>query len=126
MIAGIFDFMALRHPGSTIFGFKGGPSGIVDNEHSIITEELLRPYRNQGGFDIIGSGRTKIETPAQFQSAAATCKDLDLDGLVVIGGDDSNTNAALLAEYFLANGVRTKVGELTQAEAQLRARLDYA
>lgn len=94
---------------SSLLGFLDGPKGIIENKYREITSEILAPYRNQGGFDLIGSGRTKIETEEQFASAAKTVADLKLDGLVIIGGDDSNTNAALLAEYFLKHQIATRV-----------------
>lgn len=109
VIAGLYDAMKLLNPNSTLYGFLGGPSGILENRVMEITEERLSPYRNQGGFDLIGSGRTKIETEAQFKAAESTIRLLQLDGLVIIGGDDSNTNAALLAEYCLQNGMSTRV-----------------
>ncbi|MCL2192392.1 MAG: diphosphate--fructose-6-phosphate 1-phosphotransferase, partial [Treponema sp.] len=86
------------------YGFQDGPGGLVDNKTMILTDEIIDEYRNTGGFDIIGSGRTKIETPQQFASSLETAKKLGLNAVVVIGGDDSNTNAALLAEFFLENG----------------------
>ena len=104
VIAGLFDGLKKGNPNSTLYGLKGGPSGLIDNKTVVLTGEIIDEYRNTGGFDIIGSGRTKIETPQQFASSLETAKKLDLDAVVVIGGDDSNTNAALLAEYFLANG----------------------
>lgn len=109
VISGLFDALKKMEPQSELIGFLNGPSGIIQNKHIAITEELLAEYRNQGGFDIIGSGRTKIETPEQFAAAEKTCRDLGLTALVVIGGDDSNTNAALLAEYFLAKNLPVKV-----------------
>ncbi|MBA3721648.1 MAG: diphosphate--fructose-6-phosphate 1-phosphotransferase [Parachlamydiaceae bacterium] len=109
VISGIFDALKKFNPNNKLIGFLDGPNGIIKNQTIEITEELLSLYRNQGGFDIIGSGRTKIETPEQFIDAENTIKNLDLDGLVVIGGDDSNTNAAFLAEYFLEKGLKTKV-----------------
>jgi pyrophosphate--fructose-6-phosphate 1-phosphotransferase len=109
VIAGIFDGLKKANPNSTLYGLKGGPSGLIDNKTIILTQEIIDEYRNTGGFDIIGSGRTKIETPQQFASSLETVKKLSLDAVVVIGGDDSNTNAALLAEYFLANGAGTQV-----------------
>ena len=104
VIAGLFDGLKKGNPNSTLYGLKGGPSGLIDNKTVVLTPEIIDEYRNTGGFDIIGSGRTKIETPQQFASSLETAKKLNLDAVVVIGGDDSNTNAALLAEYFLANG----------------------
>ena len=109
VIAGLFDGLKKGNPNSTLYGFKGGPSGLTDNKTITLTPETIDEYRNTGGFDIIGSGRTKIETPEQFASSLETAKKLNLDAVVVIGGDDSNTNAALLAEYFLANGSATQV-----------------
>nr|PNR59775.1 hypothetical protein PHYPA_002567 [Physcomitrium patens] len=109
VIAGFFDYLQTHAPGSVLYGFKGGPAGIMRNNVVEITADFLYPYRNQGGFDIICSGRDKIESPEQFQQAVDTVTKLDLDGLVVIGGDDSNTNAALLGEHFRAKKVRTHV-----------------
>jgi pyrophosphate--fructose-6-phosphate 1-phosphotransferase len=109
VIAGLFDGLKKGNPNSTLYGFKGGPSGLIDNKTIVLTREIIDEYRNTGGFDIIGSGRTKIETPQQFASSLENVKKLDLDAVVVIGGDDSNTNAALLAEYFIVNGSKTQV-----------------
>lgn len=109
VIAGLFDALKAANPASTLLGFRGGPSGLLENRAIEITSELIDTYRNTGGFDIIGSGRTKIESADDFAQAAKVCRELELDGLIVIGGDDSNTNAALLAEYFLSEGVATKV-----------------
>jgi pyrophosphate--fructose-6-phosphate 1-phosphotransferase len=104
VIAGLYDGLKNGNPRSTLYGFLGGPSGLTNNKIKIIDEEIINQYRNTGGFDIIGSGRTKIETPEQFAASLETAKKLGLNAVVVIGGDDSNTNAALLAEYFLAHG----------------------
>ena len=101
VISGLFDGLKKRSSESTLIGFLGGPSGIIDGKSIEITSEMLSMYRNQGGFDLIGSGRTKIETDEQFAASLETVQKLQLNGLVIIGGDDSNTNAALLAEYFL-------------------------
>ncbi len=109
VIAGLFDALHSLNPNSTLIGFLGGPSGIISNKSKEITPQLLSSYRNVGGFDMIGSGRTKIETAEQLQSSLTTIITHKLDGLVVIGGDDSNTNAALLAEYFLSKGCKTQV-----------------
>lgn len=107
--AGLFDALKKLNPESQLFGFLDGPKGIIENRYREMTAEILASYRNQGGFDLIGSSRVKIETDEQFISSAKTMKDLQLDGLVIIGGDDSNTNAALLAEYFLNHQINTKV-----------------
>jgi len=109
VIAGIYDGLKKGNSKSILYGFKGGPSGLTDNKTIVLTDEIIDEYRNTGGFDIIGSGRTKIETPEQFKASLETAKKLDLDAVVVIGGDDSNTNAALLAEYFMENGSSTQV-----------------
>lgn len=109
VISGLFDALKKLNSESRLIGFCGGPSGIINNNILEIDEALLASYRNQGGFDIIGSGRTKIETDAQFATAEANIRNLDLDGLVIIGGDDSNTNAAFLAEYFKKKEMKTRV-----------------
>ncbi len=94
---------------SVLYGFLGGPIGVVEGKVKKLTPSLLQKYRNQGGFDLIGSGRDKIEKPEEFEKAACTVQKLALNGLVIIGGDDSNTNAAFLAEYFLAKNIETRV-----------------
>ncbi|GAQ89015.1 pyrophosphate--fructose-6-phosphate 1-phosphotransferase [Klebsormidium nitens] len=109
VISGLYDYLQVHNPGSTLYGFRGGPAGVMNCKVVELHADFIYPYRNQGGFDIIGSGRDKIESPEQFLQAEETVKKLDLDGLVVIGGDDSNTNAAVLAEYFLSRNVKTKV-----------------
>ncbi|MBS0622856.1 MAG: 6-phosphofructokinase, partial [Verrucomicrobia bacterium] len=109
VIAGLCDGVKSLNPKSHLFGFTGGPSGVVDNHLIEITDDLLAHYRNVGGFDLIGSGRTKIESEAQLAEALKTCTQHDLDGLVIVGGDDSNTNAAILADYFKKHGCKTCV-----------------
>jgi pyrophosphate--fructose-6-phosphate 1-phosphotransferase len=109
VIAGLYDGLKKGNPGSTLYGFRGGPSGLVENKAITFTDEIIDEYRNTGGFDIIGSGRTKIETPEQFAASLETVNTLGLDAVVIIGGDDSNTNAALLAEYFLDQGSSAQV-----------------
>lgn len=109
VISGIFDYLQERCKGSTMYGFKGGPAGVMKGKYVVLTPEFIYPYRNQGGFDMICSGRDKIETPEQFKQAEETAVKLDLDGLVVIGGDDSNTNACLLAENFRSKNLKTRV-----------------
>lgn len=104
VIAGLFDGLKKANPKNKLFGFLGGPSGILEGKMIEITKPLVDRYRNTGGFDMIKSGRTKIETDEQFSQAKKTLKENGFDALVVVGGDDSNTNAALLAEYFAAQG----------------------
>ncbi|XVF27957.1 hypothetical protein REPUB_Repub14bG0153800 [Reevesia pubescens] len=109
VISGIFDYLQDRAKGSILYGFRGGPAGIMKCKYVELTADYIYPYRNQGGFDMICSGRDKIETPDQFKQAEETAVKLDLDGLVVIGGDDSNTNACLLAENFRGKNLKTQV-----------------
>ncbi|XP_074307463.1 pyrophosphate--fructose 6-phosphate 1-phosphotransferase subunit beta-like [Silene latifolia] len=109
VICGIFDYLQARAKGSTIYGFRGGPAGIMKCKYVELTPDFVHPYRNQGGFDMICSGRDKIETPEQFKQAEDTAVKLDLDGIVVIGGDDSNTNACLLAENFRSKNLKARV-----------------
>lgn len=109
VIAGIYDALQSLNSESKLIGFLHGPEGILKGEYIDISENVLSRYRNQGGFDLIGSGRTKIETAEQFAAACKVVASLKLDGLVIIGGDDSNTNAAFLAEYFMKQGIGTKV-----------------
>ncbi|KAF9672121.1 hypothetical protein SADUNF_Sadunf11G0007800 [Salix dunnii] len=109
VISGIYDYLQDRAKGSVLYGFRGGPAGIMKCKYVELNADYIYPYRNQGGFDMIASGRDKIETPEQFKQAEETAKKLDLDGLVVIGGDDSNTNACLLAENFRGKNLKTRV-----------------
>jgi pyrophosphate--fructose-6-phosphate 1-phosphotransferase len=109
VIAGLYDGLKKGNPASTLYGFLGGPGGLIENKTLELGDAVIDQYRNTGGFDIIGSGRTKIETPEQFAAALETAKKLNLNAVVIIGGDDSNTNAALLAEYFLDQGAAVQV-----------------
>ncbi|KAL8272159.1 hypothetical protein Esti_003928 [Eimeria stiedai] len=109
VICGVFDYLQRVSPCSVLYGFLGGPHGVYSGEYTVLDRETIDKYRNMGGFDMIKSGRHKIETDAQKQASLEVCKKLNLDGLVVIGGDDSNTNAAILAEYFKAHGSSTQV-----------------
>jgi pyrophosphate--fructose-6-phosphate 1-phosphotransferase len=109
VIAGLYDGLKKGNEQSALYGFLGGPSGLTDNKTLKLTAEIIDQYRNTGGFDIIGSGRTKIETLEQFSSSLETANKLGLDAIVIIGGDDSNTNAALLAEYFIARDSKIQV-----------------
>lgn len=101
VISGIYDGLKKLNPANKVYGFLGGPGGLVNNEYSELTDDIINHYRNTGGFDIIGSGRTKLEEEAQFDKGLENCKALGISAIVVIGGDDSNTNACVLAEYFL-------------------------
>jgi pyrophosphate--fructose-6-phosphate 1-phosphotransferase len=103
VICGLYDAIKGANSESHLVGFLGGPSGILEDKTLQFTDEIIDEYRNTGGFDIIGSGRTKLETADQFARCAEVCKAHDITALVIIGGDDSNTNAAVLAEYFLEN-----------------------
>jgi len=107
--AGLFDALKTLHPESALFGFLGGPSGLLENKYQILDDETINAYRNSGGFDMIGSGRTKLENQEQFAQVAATCREHQINALVIIGGDDSNTNACMLADYFMANNIDIKV-----------------
>ncbi len=104
VICGLYDALKNATPENTLYGFMGGPSGILDDKYMIMTDELIDAYRNTGGFDIIGSGRTKLETKEQFAVCTEVCHKHGINAIVIIGGDDSNTNAAVLAEYFRAKG----------------------
>ncbi len=109
VIAGLYDALKQSNPESKLYGFLGGPSGIIEGNYIEFTPEKIDAYRNTGGFDIIGSGRTKLETEEQFQKALKVCKNLGITGVVIIGGDDSNTNAAMLAEWFVKNNAGIQV-----------------
>jgi pyrophosphate--fructose-6-phosphate 1-phosphotransferase len=109
VIAGLYDGLKKGNAESKLYGFLGGPGGLIENRYVEFTGAIIDEYRNTGGFDIIGSGRTKIETPQQFAASLKTVNDLGLNAVVIIGGDDSNTNAALLAEYFLDRGSSAQV-----------------
>ncbi len=104
VICGLYDALKKANKESQLYGFIGGPSGILEDKYLIMTDELIDEYRNTGGFDIIGSGRTKLETKEQFAICTQVCHKHDINAIVIIGGDDSNTNAAVLAEYFRAQG----------------------
>jgi len=109
VIAGLYDALKQANSANKLYGFLGGPSGIIDGKYIEFTDEFMDQYRNTGGFDIIGSGRTKLETEEQFKKSLEVCKKLELSAVVIIGGDDSNTNAALLAEWFVANNTGIQV-----------------
>lgn len=103
VICGLYDALKKANPENQLYGFLGGPSGILEDKYMVMTDELIDQYRNTGGFDIIGSGRTKLETEEQFAVCTKVCREHSINAIVIIGGDDSNTNAAVLAEYFRAN-----------------------
>ncbi len=109
VIAGLFDALKQANKENKLYGFLGGPSGIIDGKYVEITKDFIDKYRNTGGFDIIGSGRTKLETEEQFKKSLEVCKKLNISAVVIIGGDDSNTNAALLAEWFVKNDAGIQV-----------------
>ena len=100
VICGLFDGIKKIHRDSRLYGFLMGPGGFVDHQYMELTSAIIDEYRNTGGFDIIGSGRTKLETKEQFDKGLEILKELGIQALVIIGGDDSNTNAAVLAEYY--------------------------
>ncbi|MBR3567864.1 MAG: diphosphate--fructose-6-phosphate 1-phosphotransferase [Salinivirgaceae bacterium] len=101
VISGLFDGLKKMNPNSKLYGFLGGPSGLVDHKYVELTADIIDEYRNTGGFDIIGSGRTKLEEVEQFDKGIEICNKLGIKAIVIIGGDDSNTNACVLAEYYL-------------------------
>ena len=126
VIVGIYECIKRKHPNSQLIGFLNGPASIYNGKYIEIREDLINYFKNRGGFDMIcklffvficnfelnfeiGSGRDKIETPEQFQKSKMHCEALKLDGLIVVGGDDSNTNACLLAEYFLKEKCTTRI-----------------
>lgn len=109
VITGLYDALKAANPENVLIGFKGGPSGLIEDDFIVFDDDYINKYRNTGGFDIIGSGRTKLETVDQFKVAAEVAKKHDINAIVIIGGDDSNTNAAVLAEYFAANNTGVQV-----------------
>ena len=109
VICGLYDALKATDKDNVLYGFKGGPSGLLEDDYIIFDDEYINAYRNTGGFDIIGSGRTKLETEEQFAVVAQVCKKHCITAIVIIGGDDSNTNAAVLAEYFAAHNTGVQV-----------------
>ncbi len=102
VISGLYDGVKSLNPNSKLYGFLMGPGGLVDHKYVEFNDDFIDEYRNTGGFDIIGSGRTKLEKEAQFESGIEILRELGIKALVIIGGDDSNTNACVLAEYYAA------------------------
>ena len=109
VICGLYDALKATDKDNVLLGFKGGPSGLIDDDYIEMTDDFIDQYRNTGGFDIIGSGRTKLETTAQFEVVVEVAKKHGLTAIVIIGGDDSNTNAAVLAEYMAAHNTGVQV-----------------
>jgi len=134
VISGLYDGIKAINPDSRLFGFLMGPSGFVDHQFIELTGNIIDEYRNTGGFDIIGSGRTKLETKEQFDKGLEILKELNINALVIIGGDDSNTNAAVLAEYYKNIGADVQVigcpktidGDLKNAQIETSFGFDTA
>ncbi|MCR5606525.1 MAG: diphosphate--fructose-6-phosphate 1-phosphotransferase [Treponema sp.] len=134
VISGLFDALKRANEKSTLIGFLNGPEGIIKGNYKELTKDIIDEYRNTGGFDIIGSGRTKIERDDQIKATIENARKLDLDALVIIGGDDSNTNAAFLAKHFIKNGLKTKVigvpktidGDIKSEEVEITFGFDTA
>ena len=134
VIAGLFDGLKKLNPANKLYGFILGPGGLVDHNYIELTADIIDEYRNTGGFDIIGSGRTKLEKKDQFDKGLEILKELDIKALVIIGGDDSNTNACVLAEYYKAIGAGVQVigcpktidGDLKNSEIETSFGFDTA
>ena len=109
VVCGLYDALKATSPENELYGFKNGPAGLIEDNYLVFDDEYINQFRNTGGFDIIGSGRTKLETKEQFAVVAEVCKKHGITAVVIIGGDDSNTNAAVLAEYFAANNTGVQV-----------------
>ncbi|MBR4719246.1 MAG: 6-phosphofructokinase, partial [Lachnospiraceae bacterium] len=109
VVCGLYDALKATDKNNVLLGFKGGPDGLLKNDYIEFDDKFIDAYRNTGGFDIIGSGRTKLETQEQFGIVAENAKKNGLTAIVIIGGDDSNTNAATLAEYMAANNTGVQV-----------------
>ena len=134
VISGLYDGVKSINPANKLYGFLMGPGGLVDHKYIEITPELMDEYRNTGGFDIIGSGRTKLEKESQFESGIEILRELGIKALVIIGGDDSNTNACVLAEYYAAKKYGVQVigcpktidGDLKNAQIETSFGFDTA
>lgn len=109
VICGLYDELKKQNPANKLYGFILGPGGLVDHKYIELTGDIIDEYRNTGGFDMIGSGRTKLETKEQFESGLQIIRELNIKAVVIIGGDDSNTNACILAEYYAANNYGVQV-----------------
>ena len=109
VITGLFDQIKKLNPENRLYGFILGPGGLVDHNYMELTADIIDEYRNTGGFDMIGSGRTKLEKVDQFEKGLEIIRELDIKAIVIIGGDDSNTNACVLAEYYAAKNYGVQV-----------------
>ena len=134
VICGLYDGLKALNPQNQLYGFLGGPSGLIEGKYTLLTDEVIDDYRNTGGFDIIGSGRTKLEKESQFESGIEILRQLGIKALVIIGGDDSNTNACVLAEYYAAKKYGVQVigcpktidGDLKNAQIETSFGFDTA
>ena len=134
VISGLYDGVKSLNPNSKLYGFLMGPGGLVDHKYVEFNDEFINEYRNTGGFDIIGSGRTKLEKESQFESGIEILRQLGIKALVIIGGDDSNTNACVLAEYYAAKNYGVQVigcpktidGDLKNDQIETRFGFDTA
>ena len=134
VISGLFDGIKSLNPDSRLYGFILGPGGLVDHNYKELTSDIIDEYRNTGGFDIIGSGRTKLEEVDQFEKGIQILRQLNIKALVIIGGDDSNTNACVLAEYYAAKQYGVQVigcpktidGDLKNAQIETSFGFDTA
>lgn len=134
VICGLFDAIKKLNPENRLFGFILGPGGLVDHNYKELTADIINDYRNTGGFDIIGSGRTKLEKEEQFEKGLQIIRQLDIKAIVIIGGDDSNTNACVLAEYYAAKKYGVQVigcpktidGDLKNAQIETSFGFDTA
>ena len=134
VITGLFDQIKKLNPENRLYGFILGPGGLVDHNYMELTKEIIDEYRNTGGFDMIGSGRTKLEKVEQFEKGLEIIRELDIKAIVIIGGDDSNTNACVLAEYYAAKNYGVQVigcpktidGDLKNAQIETSFGFDTA
>lgn len=134
VIAGLYDAIKQANPNNKLYGFLGGPSGIIDGKYVEFDDKFIDAYRNTGGFDIIGSGRTKLETEEQFEKSLKVCEQLNINAIVIIGGDDSNTNACMLAQWLKAKNTGIQVigcpktidGDLKNSQIEISFGFDTA
>nr|MCR4810099.1 6-phosphofructokinase [Prevotella sp.] len=134
VITGLFDAVKKLNPANRLYGFILGPGGLVDHNYMELTKDIIDDYRNTGGFDMIGSGRTKLEKVEQFEKGLEIIRELNIKAIVIIGGDDSNTNACVLAEYYAAKQYGVQVigcpktidGDLKNAQIETSFGFDTA